>query len=91
MLDKGCDEPKFMWTKFMRYETLLMLTKVCDTIQHNWTRQQGKEIKIIEHIAFWEESTLQTYPVLPEIQNNLVVNGIFLKNFNKKPELDDQV
>ena len=69
----------------------MVLAKSCNAVQNNWSKQQSKEVKVIENIVFWSEIPSKHIPVLPEFKDNVAVQNIFLKNFNKKPHFDEKV
>lgn len=92
MFDIDYDMPKIMWTNLMRQELLLRISKINDEIQQNWNNQHRSEIKIMENISFWKKESLsKEIPVFPELDNNILIDEIFLKNLNKKPQFDENV
>jgi len=93
LIDTGYDTPKAMWTQLMRHEVLLLLTIEADQIENNWRKFEAKEIRITDNFMFWSELYNKMSPVFPELEENLCIDDIYLKNFNKEPkfEADDNV
>ena len=71
----------------MRYEVVMILERECDLIQQKWENYKSNEIRIIENVVFWDNLTNRIQPKFPEIQENLFIDGIYLKNFNKNPNI----
>lgn len=92
-LDNGYDSPKIIWTKLMRYELLYILHKEGETVQNRWNRYSGQEVKYsqAQDILMWEGPDKMNPPIFPEIKENLCINGIYLRNFNRNPGFDDEV
>jgi hypothetical protein len=91
ILDNGYDSPTAMWTKLMRYEVVMILQRECDLIQQKWMNYKSNEIRIIENVVFWDTLMNKIQPQFPEIQENLSIDDIYLKNFNKNPYLQPTV
>lgn len=91
MLDIGYSTPKVMWTKLMRHEVLLMLSIESDNIQGNWERYASEGIRLEDNIVFWGELYNKMFPIFPELEENLRIADIYLKNFNKSPGFDKDV
>jgi len=93
LIDNGYDTPKAMWTQLMRHEVLLLLTIEADQIENNWHKFEAAEIRITDNFMFWSELYNKMSPVFPELEENLCIDDIYLKNFNKEPkfEADDNV
>jgi len=71
----------------MRCEVVMILESECDMIQQKWENYKSNEIRIIENVVFWDNLTNKIQPKFPEIQENLFVDTIYLKNFNKNPNI----
>jgi len=74
----------------MRYEVLYTvgteLDKVCYTENEKMADPGVSENKIV-----WLGPARMHPPIFPEIQENLCINGIYLRNFNKNPIFDEDV
>ena len=91
LIDAGYDTPKSMWTKLMRHEVLLLLSIEGDHIQERWNKFEAKEIRITDNIMFWSELHNKMSPIFPELEENIIIDQIYLKNFNKEPSFDSDV
>ncbi len=75
----------------MRQEVLLLLSIEGDDLQEKWNKQEAKEIRITDNILFWSELHNKMSPIFPEIEENIIIDHIYLKNFNKEPVFDEDV
>ena len=75
----------------MRHEVLLLLSMEGDSIHDKWNAVDEKEIKITENVVFWGDLYNKMLPIFPELEENLCVDQIYLKNLNKDPTFDDEV
>jgi len=87
-LDNGSNTPKIIWTKLMRYEVLYTVGTELDKVCYHDHEKLG-DSKVSENKAMWPGPARMHPPIFPEIQENLCINGIYLRNFNKNPIFDD--
>lgn len=80
-LDNGYNTPKIIWTKSMRYEVLYTIGTELDKVCYTEA----------EKIPSWLGPAKMHPPIFPEIQENLCINGIYLRAFNKNPIFDEDV
>jgi len=80
-----------MWTKLMRHEVLLLLSIEGDSIQEKWSKFEAKEIRITDNLVFWSDLNNKMIPIFPELEENIIIDHIYLKNFNKEPVFEGEV
>ena len=89
--DNGYESPKVIWTKLMRYEVLYCLHQVGEALQIAWNQYASDSVKVFENLVVWQGLEKMSRPTFPEIQENLNVDGIYLRTFNRDPVLENEV